>query len=89
MKIKHVIYLFIFFGTIIFFFAVLSQPVAIVTQTLSNAYPNNTTDFPSGGTVTGLEIFIEAALGVAVVIGVLVLFFFFGFFSLGGKKRDF
>jgi hypothetical protein len=85
-RFKLLLYLFIFFAILIFMFAILSQPLGIISDTLGDAYPTGA-EFNEGRTNNGnVQLMVGLALGAAVVIGIIFLFAFYGFKNLGGDK---
>lgn len=87
-RFRVLLYLFIFFTVLIFMFAVLSQPLAIIGDILSDSYPTGS-EFNEGRDAnSGIQTFVLLALGAAVVIGVIFLFAFYAYRNLGGGGRD-
>lgn len=86
-RFRLLIWLFVGFASMIFLFAILSQPIGILTGILTNAYPTIGAGEGQGAN-SGVQTTVELALGAAVVIGVLMLIFFFGFRNLGGGNKN-
>jgi hypothetical protein len=87
-RFKLIIWLFIFLGILIFMFAILSQPLGIITGVLDDAYPTGS-DFDTGrGQTQNTLPMLGLALGAAVVIGLIFLFIFYGFKNLGGGNKN-
>ena len=88
-RFKLLFMLFVFFAVLIFIFAILSQPLAIINDVLHNAYPEGA-EFDAGrGANEGGQLVIGLALGAAVVVGLIILFAMYGFKNLGGGKDSF
>jgi len=87
-RFKVLLWLFITFAIIIFLFAILSQPLAMITNALGGGYPSGGTFDVGRGYNTGLQSFVVLALGAAVVVGLIFLFIFYGFKNLGGGGKD-
>lgn len=88
-RFKLIIGLFVFFTVLIFMFAILSQPLGIISDVLDDAYPD-TDEFVEGREGnSNIQFMLPLALGAAVIIGIIVLFVFYGFKNLGGDKNSF
>ena len=85
-RFKLLLYLFIFFAVLIFMFAILSQPLGIISDTLGDAYPTGAEFTEGRANNNNGQLMIGLALGAAVVIGIIFLFVFYGFRNLGGDK---
>jgi len=87
-RFRLLLYLFIFFAVLIFMFAILSQPLGIISDTLTHAYPSGA-DFATGRSNNNNDqLMVGLALGAAVIFGIIFLFAFYGFKNLGGNKGD-
>jgi hypothetical protein len=85
-RFKLLLMLFIFFAVLIFMFAVLSQPIAIIGDVLDDAYPEGDEYAAGRETNSNMQVMIGLALGAAVIVGLIFLFAFYGFRNLGGNK---
>ena len=88
-RFKLLLYLFIFFAVIIFLFAIFSQPYAILTETLQDAYPEGDEYAPGREQNINIQTILYLALGAAVVVGLIFLFAMYGLKNLGGDKDSF
>jgi hypothetical protein len=88
-RFRLLLYLFIFFAVLIFLFAILSQPLAIIGDVLEDSYPEGD-EFDTGRTYnSGGQLLVGLALGAAVVVGIIFLFAMYGFKNLGGGNNNF
>lgn len=93
-RFKLLLGLFVCLAVIIFLFAILSQPLGLITDTLNDAYPNtngsgNSIDYTPGHDQNAkIQAFLVLGLGAAVIIGLFVLLFAYGYRNLGGGGRD-
>lgn len=85
-RFRLVLLLFVLIAVIIFLFAILSQPLGIINETLKQAYPSGE-NYTEGKEYSdqGQDV-IGLALGAAVVIGLMFLFGFYALRYFGGGK---
>lgn len=88
-RFKLLLGLFILFAVLIFMFAILSQPLGIISDVLTDAYPEGS-DFDTGrGQNLNIQTVLGLGLGAAVIIGLIFLFVFYGLKNVGGGKDSF
>ena len=85
-RFKLLLWLFILLAVLIFMYAILSQPLSIIGDTLEDAYPEGD-EWSEGGEYNDQsQTLLGLALGAAVVIGLIFLFAFYALKHFGGGK---
>ena len=70
-------------------FAILSQPLGIINDVLTDAYPTGE-EYNTGRTQNiNIQTVVGLALGAAIIIGVIFLFLFYSLKNVGGGKDSF
>lgn len=89
-RFRLMLWLFMLFTTLIILFGVMSQPLAIIGDVLSDSYPDSQSGSTEGKDAnSGLQTLLPMALGVTVVVGIGFLFAFYAFKNMGGGKDSF